>query len=283
MQDASQVTLKNRTGMQISPVQGRELLESLELEVADAPQDADGGPGEPTLDDVALRRDYIRSSGPLGTIPPPLSVKGVAKSAAKMLTGRSPQVLLDKLAERAAFERGGTRLYDALLVKYAATPRADLRPIVGADGTASTPASAPTAAGASARAIGSGGDDISEGALLEIRNQEAEHYQLLAGCIAKLGGDPTAETPSANLVGVQTIGLVQVVTDPRTNLMQSLQATLAAELIDVAGWELLVSLAEAMGQDEMVDLFQTALEEEEEHLRLTQAWYSVLVLAESGN
>jgi ferritin-like protein len=269
MQDATQLTLKNRTGMQISPIQGRELMESLDLEVPDAPpgDDATPGDGRPAVrDDVSMRREYILAAGPLGTIPPPLTVKGVAKSAVKMLTGNRPQVLLDKLAERAAYERGGTRLYDALLVKYVATHQA----------TTGRPAGA---AAPEASAV----DAISEGALLEIRTQEAEHYQLLVECIAELGGDPTAETPSADLVGVQTLGLLQVVTDPRTTLMQSLHAALAAELVDVAGWELLMDLAEAMGQDAMLDRFRVALDEEEEHLRLTRAWYSALAMAESGN
>ncbi|MCU0757923.1 MAG: ferritin-like domain-containing protein [Steroidobacteraceae bacterium] len=269
MQQSSQITLRNRTGMQISPVQGRELLESLEIVVTDPAPDADGAPGDgnPGMrDDVSMRRDYILAAGPLGTIPPPLTVKGMAKSAAKMLTGNRPQVLLDKLAERAVYERGGTRLYDAVLVKYVAT-----RATPAAQQAADAPPQ-PSAV-----------DALSEGALLEIRNQEAEHYQLLVECIGELGGDPTAETPSADLVGVQTLGLLQIVSDPRTTLTQSLHAALAAELVDVAGWELLMDLAEAMGQDAMVQRFRVALDEEEEHLRLTRAWYSALTMAESGN
>jgi hypothetical protein len=44
-------------------------------------------------------------------------VKGVAKTGMQKLTGKKPEVLIDKLGARLAFERTGTRLYDALLGK----------------------------------------------------------------------------------------------------------------------------------------------------------------------
>src|SRR5690606_10866442 len=66
---------------------------------------------------TATRLEYIAAADPIGSVPMPGTLKGAAKSTAKMLTGRRPQVFIDKLAERLAFERGGTRLYDAVCTK----------------------------------------------------------------------------------------------------------------------------------------------------------------------
>ena len=66
------------------------------------------------------RVEYIALADPLGSVPPPATLKGAAKSGAKMLTGNRPQAFIDKLAERLAFERGGTWLYDAVYAKAVA-------------------------------------------------------------------------------------------------------------------------------------------------------------------
>ena len=67
--------------------------------------------------------------------------------------------------------------------------------------------------------------------------------------------DPTAMTPCANTAGVASMGIMQVITDPRTTVPQCLSAILTAELADNAGWELLIQLANEMGQDDMVAQF----------------------------
>ena len=123
---------------------------------------------------------------------------------------------------------------------------------------------------------------ISRQTLLEFRHQEAEHFLLVSQAISRLGGDPTAQTPCADAVGMMSAGLVQTVSDPRTSLTQSLGAILTAELTDVAGWELLARLAQAMGQDEMARSFRAALQQEERHLRVIRDWHSALVMGESG-
>ena len=227
----------NRTGMQTSPKHSKEMLESSDI----VPSDAADGQSVATV-----RLEYIEEADPLGSIPPPATVKGMAKSAAKMLTGRRPQVFIDKLAERLAFERGGTRLYDAVLAKCHV--HGDELPDVTAD------------------------------SILEIRNQEAQHALLVQECLETLGADPTAQTPCADLVGVQTMGLLQAASDPRTTLAQTLSCALSAELIDNAGWETLVDLARSMGQDDMARRFTEALEQEGEHLARVRRWYDVLTL-----
>ena len=168
-----------------------------------AAETADASP----LNEVRLL--YIREADPLGSIPPPVTVKGAVKAAAKLLKGERPQAFIDKLAERLAYERGGTRLYDAVIAKFMAhegeLPSASLQEVI------------------------------------EIRNEEAGHAALIRTCIEQLGADPTAQTPSADLVGVATAGFLQAAADPRTTLAQTLQVALAAELVDVASWEMLIS------------------------------------------
>ena len=59
------------------------------------------------------------------------------------------------------------------------------------------------------------------------------------------------QTPCADVTGAESIGLLQVVSDPKTTVDQSLHAILVAELADNAGWEELIALAREMGQDDM--------------------------------
>jgi hypothetical protein len=93
----------------------------------------------------------------------------------------------------------------------------------------------------------------------------------------QLGGDPTAQTPCADVIATASMGLMQVVTDPRTTMAQSLNAILTAELTDNAGWELLAQLAEEAGEEELTGKFLGALSQEQEHLRVIKAWLATLV------
>ena len=38
--------------------------------------------------------------------------------------------------------------------------------------------------------------------LQSFREQEAQHFELVASALVDLGGDPTAQTPCADLVGI---------------------------------------------------------------------------------
>jgi rubrerythrin len=230
----------NRTGMQMSPRHAKEMLENSEL---DSSQSAVGTNGQAIAE---MRSEYIRDADPIGSIPPPSTAKGALKSGVKMMTGSRPQAFIDKLAERLAYERGGTRLYDAAITKFRAHEE-ELKGVTVAE-------------------------------LEKIRDQEAGHALLIKECIEQLGADPTAQTPSADLVGVETMGLLQAVTDPRTNLAQTLHAVLAAELVDEAGWETLIALADTMGQKEMVARFREAEEHEQEHIFKVRGWYESLTL-----
>ncbi|HLT39222.1 MAG TPA: ferritin-like domain-containing protein [Enhygromyxa sp.] len=154
--------------------------------------------------------------------------------------GPEPKLLSDKLGERLAFERSGVRLYETLISK--------LEAFGGYQG-------GPTRAD-----------------LLQILNEEHCHASLVHDAILELGGDPTAVTPAADLVGVIAGGVVQVVTDPRTTLVQCLEAILVAELADNAGWELLIAIARKAGKNELAKSFELAKQTEEQHRAKIEAW-----------
>lgn len=152
-------------------------------------------------------------------------------------------VLMDKLGERMAFERAGARLYDALMVKCAA------------EGSKIVPAKD----------------------LKHIRDEEATHFALLGAAIQALGGDPTAQTPGADVAGVEGMGLMQVLSDPKTTVPQALHAILVAEMTDNAAWDELIELTSEAGNEDLVERFTKARDEEQEHLDKVQAWYKAAV------
>jgi rubrerythrin len=232
----------NRTGTGASPIDAKRLLEGA----------IEGSPSA-AITAVGLNRvrvELSREAEPVGTMPPPPTIKGVVKTVVEVLKGQKATVLLDQMAERLAFERTGTRLYEALMSKLAAS---DPHP---------------------------GGPTAAE--LVQIREDELAHFHLLAGAIAQMGGDPTAVTPSADIVAVASKGLVQVLTDPRTTLNEALKTMLIAELADNEAWGTLTELASRMGQDELAEQFQVAAQEEEEHLALLRDWVANGIQGEAG-
>lgn len=233
----------NRTGISSAPIQARELLELLD-------QDRTTAPAGDQTELARMRRAVAEQSEPLGTVPPPDSVKGFAATAKEMLKGHKPTVFIDKLSERLAFERSGVRLYDAVLSKFDVYGTWD---------------------GGPSRA------DIEE-----IRDEELRHFKLVHDSIESLGADPTAMTPSADLTGVVSQGIMQAITDARTTLPQSLQALLSAERTDIDGWSLLIELADASGQTKLVDQFRHAHALEEEHARKVQSWVASSIHADLG-
>ena len=216
MQSMTEVGM-NHSGIQVAPDAGEAMLENTSLT-----KPARGDEREL----AKLRMEYAKEADPVGTLPEP--------KASGMRA-----VLMDKLGERLAFERAGTRLYDALLVKCQA------------DKSAGVPVK-----------------DVQH-----IRDEEAVHFALVGAAIQSLGGDPTAQTPSADVTGVEGMGLMQVLNDPKTTMPQALHAILVAEMTDNAAWEELIELTSQVGNDDLVARFAKALEEEQEHLEKVQGWY----------
>lgn len=244
MNKPTDTTLRNRTGIKASPIDARKMIDGTEERMPDHMVRTE--PSEL----FAERLAYSRSAPPVGTMPAPVTIKGVAKSAGRKIKGQNSNVFLDHLAARLAFERTGTRIYDALLVKQEA---ADVHP------------SGPT-----------------REELVHIRDEELEHALMLAACIEELGGDPTAMTPAADIQAVASSGIPQVLADPRTTLSEALEAVLIAELADVDAWEMLIDLAEGLGQEEMAERFTVALSQEEEHLANVREWVSRSLLGQAG-
>lgn len=239
MATATQIGM-NRTGVKTAPGEIEEMLEAVER--------SRPSPGDET-EFAKLRASFIEEADPVGTVPPPATLKGVAKAGMEKLAGERPEVLIDKLGERMAFERGGTRLYDSLIIKYKAMR--EQAPFVSLE------------------------------VLEQFREAEARHFALCANALEYMGADPTAQTPCADVIGVEAAGLMQVMDDPRTTLPQCLNAILVAELADNAGWELLIKLAEEADQEDMAENFRSALTEERRHLEQIKTWHEQSVLDEA--
>ena len=233
----------NRTGVATSPRETKAAIEGAEEGCGDAVS--------PEAEELMeARADQARGAAPVGTMPPPGSVKGAAKAAVQAIKGNSALAFLDLLGERLAFERTGTRLYDALLIKLEG---ADPRP-----------------------------DGPTREELESIRDDEMQHFALLREAIESLGGDPTVITPSADICGVAGMGWVQALTDPRTTLTEALKVVLNAELADADAWETLTGIAAGLGQDDLADRFREAMADEETHLARVRTWVTLALAAQVG-
>jgi rubrerythrin len=232
---------KNRTGAGTSPIDSKDVAES----ATEGAPFADGDGAEI----AGMRADYVRIAEPIGSVPPPTTLKGAVKTAGQAITGKNPTVLIDLLSERLAFERTGTRLYEAIIAKIEAS------------------------------------EDRGDVDLAQVRrfhDEEHEHVALVTAAIERLGGDPTVQTPMADLDGVAAMGILQIITDPRTSVLQSLHALHIAELADNDGWVMLIDLAERMGHEEMARSFDRALADEREHLAHVRRWCARALADEAG-
>jgi hypothetical protein len=257
----------NRTGAKLSPAWTEALNEATNEFAPPGPID--------TAASEAERLVYINEAESVGSIPPPASVQGLVKAGIAKIKGSQPSIFFDKIGERIAFERAGVRLYDALLVKYQGVERLGEELLPPAETVLDL-----TIEGMQALAP-VGGESPAE-TLQRIRGEELAHFHMLCRCMEQMGGDPTAMTPCADVTATASMGLVQVLTDPRTTLAQCLNAMLTAELTDNAGWELLISLAEDAGQPELAGRFLGALAQEQEHLAIVKGWVTALVAQGAG-
>jgi hypothetical protein len=222
----------NRTGVATSPRLSSAMVKG--MEEFNPSIEGDGA------ELASVRTSFARAAEPLGHVPPPVSLKGVAAAAVQAIKGEAPALFIDKIGERLGFERMGVRLYEAALTKLDA---------VG--GFAGGPAR----------------DELE--AILE---EEYAHFQVLREAATSLGADPTVLTPSADLQATLGRGVLDVLVDARTKLPQCLEALLVAELADNDSWQALLELAQQASHDALSERFATALEDEERHLRLVRGW-----------
>jgi rubrerythrin len=232
----------NRTGIAMAPMRAKEMVDGVKQFMPTLPPDGQ------RIEEVRL--EMSRNAPPVGLMPPPSTIKGAVKSAVKAIQGESATVFLDKLGERAAFERTGVRLYQALIVKFEASSGHE------------------------------GGPTRDE--LERICDDELKHFAMVGRAIEKMGADPTVMTPCADVMAVASSGFAQVLNDPRVTLTQGLEAILAVELTDNDSWRMLMALAQKLGQDEIANDFATALAEEDEHLMLVRRWLANAVFGQAG-
>jgi bacterioferritin (cytochrome b1) len=147
------------------------------------------------------------------------------------LAGKNVLRVIDLLNERLAFERAGVKLYDKILERMKSDPQV-------------------------ARMIDQ---------MREHREQEKEHEEWLEEQIRALGGDARTPSEKSILVQAESQGIEHVIErDP--SLPHDFHALLTAELADNAGWDLLVQLADEVGDRDAKKEFKKRLHEEEEHL-----------------
>jgi len=145
--------------------------------------------------------------------------------------------LIDVLNERLTFERIGVQLYDRIL-----------------------------------GVLQSSGPELAGGKLFgqlrDHRNEEKEHEEWLEAQIRALGGTAHEDTEHSRLVMEESKGIGDVILRGESNLPHMFHALLAAELVDNAGWDLLVQLADEAHDHEAKREFKHRLHEEEQHLLL---------------
>ena len=145
--------------------------------------------------------------------------------------------VLDVLNERLAYERATVRLYDETIRKMKGSSQPEVTRMLDQ--------------------------------MQEHREEEKEHEEWLEDQIRALGGDAHSDTDLSTLITDESVGLEQVVMRD-ADIHHLFHALLTAELVDNAGWDLLVDLAEDAGDDELRDEFLTRLQHEEEHLEFVR-------------
>jgi hypothetical protein len=240
LSDSKQEIFGNRTGIMTNPELSIEMIEGAKQTSPSSQADATGL--------ASVKAEYIEEGVPIGSAPVMVEVSEDGESLGQF---DGLAVLLDKLGERLAFERQGTRLYEAFLQKCESLTPQD-----------------------------ASGPSVEE--LRHICEEELEHIHLLQNAIIALGGDATVQTPSADVAGVLSHGVMQVVSDPRTTIPQTLQAMLTAELVDNDGWQMLQDLAAELGQDDLEEQCRRAYEEEQEHLEKVRDWLTGMTMDEAS-
>jgi rubrerythrin len=231
----------NRTGVMTNPDLSAELIRGAKKTVPSSTGDGKQA--------ASNRAEYVNEGFPIGSTPVIVVNDNVGEEELATNADRM-SVLLDKLGERLAFERQGTRLYEAFLQKLEEAP-------LEHDG-------------------GPSAED-----LRHICDEELEHFKMLQKAIAGIGGDATVQTPSADVAGVLSHGIMQIVSDSRTTIPQTLQAMLNAELADNDGWQMLKGLASNLGYSDLEKKCEKAFQEEQEHLENVRGWLKEMTLTEA--
>ncbi|HEX5352854.1 MAG TPA: ferritin-like domain-containing protein [Rhodanobacteraceae bacterium] len=209
---------------------------------------SDAPPPE-SLQATRMREEYTRRADQFGSVPLVATAKGVAEMALQALQGHRLASFIDRLGERLAFERSGVRAYQAVLVKI--------------------------------EALGTWQGGPTRDLLQEQLDEELRHFHMLKRTLERLGADPTAMTPSADVAAVEASGVFKVLADPRTSLSQALHALLVLEDVDADGWDMLVEIAANNNQKDLASEFRNALASEETHKARVRGWLGKAVIADA--
>jgi bacterioferritin (cytochrome b1) len=150
-----------------------------------------------------------------------------------VLSRHNRDAVIALLGERLESERAAVTLYDAVLGKMRASKEEGARRLL------------PT--------------------MHEHRNEVNEHAEWLAKTIESLGGSVELRNERVDLVRREAAGMVDVV-EHDDELSHLLHALLATELLDSAGWDLLVELADEANDIEALRELEHRKSEQEEHL-----------------
>jgi rubrerythrin len=153
------------------------------------------------------------------------------------LAANNPEKTMDYLTERLTFERAAVKLYDTILHHLRGSNEPWTNRIVGQ--------------------------------VEKYRNQEKEHEEWLEAQIRALGGTAHEKTDMGSVIERESRGLLDVASTD-VQLPHIFHALLTAELMDNAGWEILLELADRADDDEARQAFRKRLHEEQDHLQLAR-------------
>ncbi|RYZ37699.1 MAG: hypothetical protein EOO72_10345 [Myxococcaceae bacterium] len=186
-----------------------------------------------------LQGPLARIAGALDGVAPSALRKRMS-GALQSLKGAKTALFVDRLCERLSFEKTSSRLYASLLLKT--------------------------------HALGTYTGGPSSERLLELHNQELEHQALVREGLLRFGIPTSLRTPSGDVADSQSRALIQAVDAPGTSLLEALRATLVSELINNAGWAVLVDLAAELGPSDLEQSFREVLLAESRHLTEVTVW-----------
>jgi hypothetical protein len=149
------------------------------------------------------------------------------------LAQRHAAQVLDVLGARLGFERTAVRLYDRVIERMERHAEPRYHPIIAQ--------------------------------LRQIRDEEKEHEEWIEAQIRALGGSPEIATEMAELEREEESGIEHII-DSDDKPIHLVHALLAFELADNAGWDVLVKLADDVGDRTAKLQFARRLGEEAKHL-----------------
>lgn len=148
--------------------------------------------------------------------------------------------LVDKLAERLAYEQLGACYWAVLVSKANALGPLGGRPYVEE--------------------------------LEEVLDEAHALMDALRASLADLGGERAVVRSPGATATLEATRILALIADPRRSVLDSLEVVLVAKLADRAGWQALVELASSLGRADIAARCQEAWTREDQHVGRLRAW-----------